>query len=123
MADLDKPDTDADARRTVAGKGDEPNVEAIRLETNLLVKALKVIGPGVVTGASDDDPSGIATYTSTGATFGFSILWMALVTLPMMASVQFISAKVGLSTGQGLARVLKQNYPRLIVMPTILALL
>ncbi len=113
MPEIDEPDSDGTARGAVAVTADEPDVEAIRREPNPLIKALKVIGPGVITGASDDDPSGIATYTSTGALFGFSILWMALITLPMMASVQFISAKVGLSTGQGLAGVLKQNYPTL----------
>src|SRR5690242_12479009 len=69
------------SQHRIARSEEEPEVEAIRREENPLLKAIKVIGPGVITGASDDDPSGIATYTSTGASLGFSILWMALITL------------------------------------------
>jgi NRAMP (natural resistance-associated macrophage protein)-like metal ion transporter len=64
-----------------------------------------------VTGASDDDPSGISTYAIAGASFGFSTLWMALVTLPMMSSVQYMCAKIGMVSGRGLAGVLKTHYP------------
>jgi Mn2+/Fe2+ NRAMP family transporter len=59
---------------------------------------LKILGPGFITGASDDDPSGIGTYSVAGASFGFATLWMALFTFPLMASVQFICAKIGLLT-------------------------
>lgn len=76
-------------------------------------KQLKnVIGPGVVTGASDDDPSGIATYSITGAQFGFTLNWLILLTLPMMIAVQDMAGRIGLVTGQGLTGVLKQYYPR-----------
>jgi Mn2+/Fe2+ NRAMP family transporter len=64
---------------------------------------LKILGPGLITGASDDDPSGIGTYALAGASLGFSTLWTALVTFPMMTAVQFICAKIGLVTGMGLA--------------------
>jgi NRAMP (natural resistance-associated macrophage protein)-like metal ion transporter len=75
-------------------------------------RALAILGPGLVTGASDDDPSGIATYAAAGAAFGYLPLWTALVTFPMMAAVQFICAKIGLVTGRGLAGVLRRYYPR-----------
>jgi NRAMP (natural resistance-associated macrophage protein)-like metal ion transporter len=83
----------------------------------------KILGPGFITGASDDDPSGIGTYAMAGAALGYSLLWTALFTFPMMAAVQFISAKIGLVTGTGLGGVLKQHYPRLVVYPVVFALL
>jgi NRAMP (natural resistance-associated macrophage protein)-like metal ion transporter len=84
---------------------------------------LGLIGPGFITGASDDDPSGIATYAVAGASFGFATLWTALITFPLMATVQFICAKIGMVTGQGLAGVLKKHYPRWILIPAVIALL
>ena len=83
---------------------------------------LLVIGPGVVTGASDDDPSGIATYAVAGASFGFATLWLTVVCLPLMASVQYISAKMGMVRGEGLAATLIKRYPRWLIYPAILAL-
>src|SRR5690242_7027124 len=71
---------------------------------------LKFIGPGFITGASDDDPSGIGNYVVAGASLGFATLWTALITFPLMASVQFICAKIGIVTGEGLAGVLKRHY-------------
>lgn len=62
-----------------------------------------MLGPGLTTGASDDDPSGIATYSQAGAKYGFSLLWMAVWTLPLMATVQEMCARIGLATGRGLA--------------------
>src|SRR5262249_32089544 len=79
-------------------------------------------GPGFVTGASDDDPSGIGTYAVAGASFGFATLWTALVTFPLMATVQFVCAKIGMVTGQGLAGVLKKHYSRAILFPAVIAL-
>jgi NRAMP (natural resistance-associated macrophage protein)-like metal ion transporter len=84
---------------------------------------LQTLGPGLITGASDDDPSGIATYALAGASLGYSILWTALVTFPLMASVQFICAKVGLVAGRGLAGVLRQHYPARLVYAAVLALI
>lgn len=72
-------------------------------------KIFKRIGPGVITGASDDDPSGIATYSQAGAQFGYGLLWMALFTTPMMMAVQEMSARLGMVTGKGLAAVLKKH--------------
>lgn len=76
---------------------------------------LKKLGPGFITGASDDDPSGIATYSQTGAIFGLSQLWTALFTFPFMSVVQVMCGKIGLITGKGLAGVLNKYYPKWIL--------
>lgn len=88
-------------------------------ERNPLKRLLLVLGPGVVTGASDDDPSGIGTYTTAGASLGFATLWTAVFTLPMMAAIQFICAKIGMVSGMGLAAVLRKHYPRWVVVVAI----
>lgn len=75
-------------------------------------KILQQLGPGMVTGASDDDPSGIATYSQAGAQFGFSTLWTALLTFPLMAAIQGMCARIGLVTSQGLTVTLKQHYSK-----------
>jgi NRAMP (natural resistance-associated macrophage protein)-like metal ion transporter len=95
----------------------------IRREPNPLKRFLKILGPGFITGASDDDPSGIATYASAGAGQGFAILWTALVTFPLMAAVQYVCAKIGMVSGRGLAGVLRIHYPRWLLYPTVIALL
>lgn len=77
------------------------------------------LGPGLITGASDDDPSGIATYTQAGASLGFATLWTAVVTLPLMAVVQHICAKIGMCSGRGLAGVLRRFYPHWMLYPTV----
>ncbi|MBV8030961.1 MAG: divalent metal cation transporter [Betaproteobacteria bacterium] len=84
---------------------------------------LRSLGPGLVTGASDDDPSGIGTYSLAGASLGFATLWTAVVTLPLMIAVQFICAKIGMASGRGLASVLRVFYPRSIVYPAVACLL
>ncbi|HEY9792889.1 MAG TPA: divalent metal cation transporter [Candidatus Obscuribacterales bacterium] len=84
----------------------------MKREKNPLKRFFKLLGPGLITGASDDDPSGIGTYSQAGAQFGFSMLWMAWVTYPLMATVQYICAKIGLVTGVGLSGVLRKHYPR-----------
>jgi len=71
-----------------------------------------VLGPGLVTGAADDDPSGIATYSIAGASFGYGLLWTAGFTFPLMAAVQLICARIGLVSGRGLAGAVRQHYPR-----------
>ena len=70
------------------------------------------LGPGLITGAADDDPSGIATYSQAGAAFGYQMLWIALLTLPLMAAVQLMCARIGIVARSGLASVLRQHYPR-----------
>jgi NRAMP (natural resistance-associated macrophage protein)-like metal ion transporter len=72
----------------------------------------RIGGPGLVTGASDDDPSGIATYSQAGASFGLATLWTAVVTYPLMAAIQEMCARIGLVTRHGLTGVLKRHYPR-----------
>ena len=83
---------------------------------------LRALGPGLITGASDDDPSGIGTYAQTGAQFGYTQLWMALFTFPLMTVVQEICARVALQTGTGLATVLRKNYPRPVLYFCLLLL-
>jgi NRAMP (natural resistance-associated macrophage protein)-like metal ion transporter len=75
----------------------------------------KKLGPGLVTGASDDDPSGIATYSQAGAAFGLSTLWTAIVAFPLMAAIQQMCARIGLVTSQGLTGTLKKHYPKPIL--------
>lgn len=75
-------------------------------------KRLQVMGPGLITGASDDDPSGIATYSQVGAQFGYGLAWTLLFSYPLMAAIQEISARVGRVTGYGIAGNLRRHYPR-----------
>ena len=75
----------------------------------------QILGPGLITGASDDDPSGIATYSQAGAGFGFSTLWTALITFPLMAAVQGMCARIGIVTSRGLTGTLKRHYPKSIL--------
>jgi NRAMP (natural resistance-associated macrophage protein)-like metal ion transporter len=73
------------------------------------------LGPGLVTGAADDDPSGISTYSVTGAAFGYAPLWIALFSFPLMVSVQLMCARLGMVTGKGLAGVVRARYPRSVL--------
>lgn len=81
-----------------------------------LKKLWRSIGPGFITGASDDDPSGIATYVIAGARFGLNILWTALFALPFMIVIQEMSGRIGLATGKGLISNMRHHYPRLILI-------
>jgi NRAMP (natural resistance-associated macrophage protein)-like metal ion transporter len=78
-------------------------------------KLLQVLGPGLITGASDDDPSGIATYSQAGAQFGFGLSWVMLFSWPLMCAIQEISARIGRVTGRGIAGNLKKHYPNPVV--------
>ena len=78
---------------------------------NGVMRFLKMLGPGLVTGASDDDPSGIATYSQAGAQYGLATLWTALITFPLMAAVQEMCARIGVVAGHGLTGLLKRHYP------------
>jgi len=73
---------------------------------------LRRLGPGLITGAADDDPSGIATYSQAGAQFGFGMLWSVLLTTPLMVGIQIVSARIGRVTGHGIARNIRDHYPR-----------
>jgi NRAMP (natural resistance-associated macrophage protein)-like metal ion transporter len=77
------------------------------------------LGPGLVTGASDDDPSGIGTYSQAGAAFGFGLLWTAWITLPLAAAVQETAARLGLVTGHGLATLIKVRFPRWVLFGAV----
>src|SRR6201995_5366852 len=88
----------------------------------LAKKVARVMGPGLITGASDDDPSGIATYSQAGAQFGFSITWTLLFTYPLMTAIQEISARIGRTTGKGIAANIRRHYPNWILQ-TIVAML
>lgn len=76
------------------------------------------LGPGLVTGASDDDPSGVGTYSQTGAQFGFQLLWLSAWTFPMMSIIQEMCARIGLVTGRGLASNIKKHFPKKILIVT-----
>ena len=89
---------------------------------NPIKKFLNRLGPGLITGASDDDPSGIGTYTQAGAALGFATLWTAIVTLPLMIVVQHICAKIGMCSGRGLAGVLRRYYSKWLLYPTVIGL-
>lgn len=80
-----------------------------------ILSSWKKLGPGLVTGASDDDPSGIATYSQAGAAYGLSTLWTAIIAFPLMAAIQQMCARIGLVTSQGLTGTLKKYYPRPIL--------
>src|SRR6202165_652261 len=94
-----------------------------RSESNWLKRFSAKLGPGVITGAADDDPSGVATYSIAGAQLGTSLLWTAILTWPLMAAVQMMCARIGMVTGQGLAANFKQRFPSWVLRVFILALL
>jgi len=81
-------------------------------KSSKLARFWKILGPGLVTGASDDDPSGIATYSQAGSAYGLTTLWTSLITFPLMASIQEMCARIGLVTSHGLAGTLKTNYSK-----------
>jgi NRAMP (natural resistance-associated macrophage protein)-like metal ion transporter len=83
----------------------------------------KALGPGIITGASDDDPSGIATYSQVGAKFGFGLLWMAVFQYPLMSAIQEMCARIGMVTGNGLAAVIASKYSKKVILPVSTLLL
>ncbi|HVX42129.1 MAG TPA: Nramp family divalent metal transporter [Gemmatimonadaceae bacterium] len=97
----------ADRRGTVRPYRPRPDGPRERLRSRA-----RELGPGLITGAADDDPSGIATYSQAGAAFGYETLWISLITLPLMAAVQLMCARIGIVARSGLASVLRQHYPR-----------
>jgi Mn2+/Fe2+ NRAMP family transporter len=92
---------------------------------NALKKFLRILGPGIITGASDDDPSGIATYSQTGAQFGYGQLWTALYLLPLLVGVQEACTRIGVVTGKGIATVVREHFskPVLYVVSTVAQML
>src|SRR2546430_9502560 len=95
---------------------------AMMMERSRVKRFFKLLGPGLITGASDDDPSGIGTYAVAGAAFGFATLWTALLTLPLMVAVQLMCARIGMVSGMGLASVLRRHYARNLLYLTVLGL-
>jgi NRAMP (natural resistance-associated macrophage protein)-like metal ion transporter len=83
--------------------------------SNLLKRSFAVLGPGLITGAADDDPSGISTYSVAGAAYGYATLWIALLTFPLMAAIQLMCARLGMVTGSGLAAAVRTYYPRWVL--------
>jgi NRAMP (natural resistance-associated macrophage protein)-like metal ion transporter len=114
-------------REKRATRRDEPadkaSLEAeVEAEPNRVRRFLKILGPGFISGAADDDPSGIGTYAVAGASLGYTPLWTALLTYPLMATVQMVCAKIGLVTGRGLAGVLRKHYPRWLLYGAVIPL-
>jgi len=95
---------------------------AMMREKNPVKRFFKVLGPGLVTGASDDDPSGIGTYSVAGASLGFATLWTALLSFPLMVAVQLTCARIGMVSGMGLAAVLRRHYSRSLLYLSVFGL-
>jgi len=87
------------------------------------VHSLRTLGPGLITGAADDDPSGIATYSQAGAQFGPNLLWSMLLMYPLMVGIQIVSARIGIVTGKGLAENIREMFPRWLCLSLVLLLL
>ena len=93
------------------------------LQFSVFKNALKFLGPGLITGASDDDPSGIATYSQAGAKFGLGMLWLAIFQYPLMTVIQEMCARIGLATGDGIAGIMRRKYSKKVVFPLVSLLL
>jgi NRAMP (natural resistance-associated macrophage protein)-like metal ion transporter len=115
MAEIDTPDALPDS-------SPDASPESGSVKQPERPKLLQILGPGLITGASDDDPSGIATYSQAGAQFGFDLAWTLLLSWPLMAAIQEISARIGRVTGKGIAGNLREHYPRPVVIGLVLLL-
>src|SRR5262245_52039085 len=82
-------------------------------------RLLGMVGPGLITGASGDDPSGIGTYSQTGAQFGYGQLWTMVVMLPMMVAMQEMCGRIGMVTGKGLAATIREEFPRVVLYAAV----
>lgn len=103
--------------------GDEKNLEPESAVSDPVERSwIKRLGPGLVTGAADDDPSGIGTYSQAGAQFGFDLLWTLLLTYPLMTAIQLVSARIGRVTGKGLASNMRAHYPRWLLYSAVILL-
>src|SRR5580698_4245530 len=98
--------------------GEEPSERQLTVAR----RVFGTLGPGLVTGAADDDPSGIATYSQVGAQFGYSMGWTMTLAYPLMAAIQEISARIGATTGHGIATNLRNHYPRWLLDVLVLSL-
>lgn len=97
-----------------------PNDPPLKKKKKGFNRFLRILGPGIITGAADDDPSGIATYTQAGAQFGLQLPWTMLFTYPLMTAVQEACARVGAVTGKGLAAIIRDNYSKKVLFPVVL---
>src|SRR2546421_9211266 len=86
-------------------------------------RIIRLLGPGLITGASDDDPSGIGTYSQAGAQLGFAISWTMLFSYPLMVAIQQVSARIGRTTGKGIAGNIRQHYPNCVLQLIVVLLL
>jgi NRAMP (natural resistance-associated macrophage protein)-like metal ion transporter len=109
---------DVEGKSAAAGRRTRRKARSGGLKKRLIAAAHD-LGPGVITGAADDDPSGIATYSQAGAQFGYGLLWTMLLTFPLMSAVQLVSAHIGRVTGQGLARNLVSAFPKGVVLSLV----
>ena len=100
----------------------DPNLAPEKSPRTTIGRFVRAIGPGLITGAADDDPSGIATYSIAGAQFGTQFLWLAWVTWPLMAIVQFMCARIGMVTGRGLAGNFRKHFPKPVLVITCISL-
>src|SRR6266853_2218573 len=131
MAESDLGQPPPDPILSVVKPGAQPADDAAesREQSDLAAKGkgvfgfLQMLGPGLITGASDDDPSGIGTYAQVGSQFGYGLLWLALFTFPLMSAVQELCARIALQTGVGLGASLRRKFPRWLVGIAILGLL
>lgn len=118
MTDIQLPDEQlAVAERSQAP---QPHIFPKQAKNKKFGRFLKILGPGLITGAADDDPSGIATYSQAGAQFGTQTLWSLLLTLPLMISVQEACMRIGAVTGKGLAAIIREHYKRRLLYPIVL---
>lgn len=129
-------DNDETLKHIARASGEEPTVEDIAQDREDLESARdsepksagpqplwKTMGPGLITGAADDDPSGIGTYSVTGAQFGYALLWLIPICIPLMIVVQEMCGRIGAVTGKGLAAVIKEHYPAWLLYTTICLLI
>ena len=106
-----------------SGSGGGRQRKTAKKNENIFRRFFRVLGPGLITGAADDDPSGIATYSIAGAQLGTSLLWTAFITWPLMGCVQFMCARIGMVTGRGLTGALRQKFPPWLLFAGAIALL
>src|ERR1044071_8554557 len=97
-------------------------MSAKKTETGMIRRFFSSLGPGVITGAADDDPSGIATYSIAGAQHGLALLWTALITWPLMAFIQMMCARIGMVSGRGLIGAFRRRIPRPFLIVAAFAL-
>src|SRR6478609_2444114 len=119
----------ANSPRSACGIGSRFSIRGVKTSPSLMERTgsaveelARDVGPGLVTGAADDDPSGIATYSQAGAKFGYGLLWTVFLTTPFMIAIQLVSAQIGRVTGKGLAANAMQLAPRWVILGLVFLL-